>query len=76
MKYWTIYYPGELGQHIAETFSEDQILISYWPYWEERMRWVGLDKLISRDNCIEDWKIIHYAVETDQFGNRIGGPSD
>ena len=24
MKYWTIVFPGECGQHVQETWSEDQ----------------------------------------------------
>ena len=30
MKYWTIAYPGEYGQHVVETFNEEQIIDSYF----------------------------------------------
>lgn len=68
MRYWTICYPGELGQHIQETLSEDQIIASYFEYWKDRMQSVGKDDLISRENCITDWCIVHWAIETDEFG--------
>lgn len=69
MKYWTIIYPGEHGQHVQETFSEDQIIASYFEYWKSKMIKVNKQDLITFENCIEDWKIIHWACETDEFGN-------
>lgn len=71
MRYWTICYPGELGQHVQETFSEDQIIESYFQYWSDKMHNVGKDDLISRENCITDWCIVHWAVETDEFGKTM-----
>lgn len=73
MKYYTMCYPGEYGQHVQETLSEFQILKTYFPYWYGRMR--GVNKLgeVTIENCIEDWIIGHLAWETDQFGNDIDG---
>ena len=71
MKYWTIVYPGEYGQHIKETFSEDQIILSYFEYWRDKMKSVSKEDLISIENCIRDWCIIHWAVETDELGNIV-----
>lgn len=71
MKYYTIIYPGEFGQHIQETFSEEQILKSYWEYWKGRMQSVNRHELINENNCIEDWKVEHWAEETDEFGNKL-----
>lgn len=71
MKYWTIAFPGECGQHITETWTEDQILSSYYNYWCERMIEAGKRDEISTDRCIDDWVVVHWAKETDQWGCNI-----
>jgi hypothetical protein len=68
MKYWTIVFPGEFGQHVQETWSEDQIIKSYYTYWSTKMIQNVVDPDLSRENCIADWCVVHWAVETDQFG--------
>lgn len=73
MKYWTTCHPGEVGQYVQETFSEDQIIESYFKYWESKMLEVNLPELISKENCINDWCSIHWAAETDEFGNKLNG---
>jgi hypothetical protein len=70
MKYYTICWPGEFGQNVQETFSEYQILQSYFDYWSGKMREVGREDQISLLKCIEDWITVHLAVETDQWGNK------
>lgn len=69
-KYWTIVYPGQHGQHVQETFSEEQILLSYYDYWCSRMVSAGKADDISEEACIDDWTIVHWAIRTDQFGNK------
>lgn len=71
MRYYTICYPGEFDQHIEETFSEDQIIESYFEYWSGRMEEVGKEDMISKERCIEDWVVVHWAVETDRYGVKI-----
>lgn len=73
MKYWTIAFPGECGQHVQETWSEDQIIQSYYTYWSTKMIENGHRGDISRESCIDDWTVVHWATETDQFGNKING---
>jgi len=51
--------------------SEDEIIDEYYPFWQERLKSQGKDYLISYDNCIEDWKVIHYAFEIPE--NLING---
>jgi hypothetical protein len=70
VKYWTIVFPGECGQHVQETWSEDQIIKSYFPYWSSKMTEVGKQDLISKQLCIEDWCVVHWACATDEFGNK------
>lgn len=71
MKYYTIVFPGEFGQLVQETWSEDQIIKSYYRYWSIKMIQAGHGDEIDCDRCIEDWSVIHWAMETDQFGNAI-----
>lgn len=71
MKYWTISFPGEHGQHVVETWSEDQILDSYYKYWCQKMVMNKPGSTLSQGSCIEDWIVVHWAVETDQWGNKI-----
>jgi hypothetical protein len=71
MKYWTIVFPGEFGQHVQETWNEDQIIKSYYTYWSAKMIQNVDNADLSRENCIEDWITVHWASETDEFGNKI-----
>jgi hypothetical protein len=73
MKYWTIAFPGEYGQHVVETWSEDQIMESYYRYWVSKMlgHHGGPHADITRENCIMDWCTVHWAMETDEWGNKL-----
>lgn len=75
MKYWTIVFPGEEGQHVVETWSEKQILSSAW-YRNWVMMMVQADKAHLMDNktAIDDWIVVHWAQETDQWGTPLVGP--
>ena len=71
MKYWSIAFPGEFGQHVEETWTEKQIIESYWTYWCTRMIDSGHGDMISTERCIEDWCTVHWAVEAkDEWGNK------
>lgn len=69
MKYWTISYPDEDGNDITETLSEAEILRDYWNHWYGKMcekfgeEYVNLK--YSKQDCIDDWVIVHWAVESD-----------
>ena len=70
MKYYTICFPGEYGQHVTETWSENQIIESYYDYWCGEMRRKVENPYLSEDICIADWCDVHWAEETDKCGNR------
>ena len=74
MKHWTIVFPGEFGQHVKETWKEDQIIASYYTYWSTKMIQNVKDPDLSRENCIADWCVVHWAQETDQWGTPLVGP--
>lgn len=65
MKYFSISFPGEFGQHVEEIWSEKQILASYYEYWSGKMKEVEhLDRCeICEKRCIEDWCVVHWAIE-------------
>lgn len=71
MKYWTICYPGDEDEAVYETLSEDQIIEQYYKYWSIKMIEAGKGDDITRERCIEDWTIVHWAWETDEFGNQL-----
>lgn len=71
MKYWTIVFPGEFGQHVQETWNEEQIIKAYYTYWCTKMIQNVDNPDLSRENCIVDWTVVHWAMETDEFGNKI-----
>ena len=68
-KYWTICFPGECEQHVQETWSEKQILGSSW-YKNWVMMMVQADKahLMADKTAIDDWKVVHWAYESDWLG--------
>ena len=75
MKYWTIVFPGEEGQHVQETWSEEQILRSAWyRNWFLKMTQASMAHLITDEAAIDDWTVVHWAKPTDQWGNDLVGP--
>ena len=64
MKYYTICYPDvtESGYEYNhwETLSEQEIIDYYYVWWSTKMILNGNED-ISRERCIEDWCIVHWA---------------
>lgn len=64
MKYYTIVYPDvtESDYEYAhwETLSEQDIIDDYYVWWSTKMILNGNED-ISRERCIEDWCIVHWA---------------
>ena len=75
-RYWTICFPGERGQHVQETWSEKQILNSYYPYWCAMMIQNMAAPDLNPDTCIDDWKVVHWAEETNEFGDKLDQRND
>lgn len=71
MKYYTIIFPGEYGQHVQETWNADQILSHYFKFWSLRMVEAGKGDQITKEMCLDDWKTVHWATETDEWGNAL-----
>ena len=66
MKYYSIAFPGEFGQQVEEIWSEKQILKSYFTYWSEQMKRIGKEHCINESDCIEDWCVVHWAIEVNK----------
>lgn len=76
-RYWTIAFPGECGQHVQETWSEKQILSSAW-YRNWVMKVIQADRaylIMDSQNALDDWKVVHWATETDEFGRDLSSKS-
>jgi len=72
MRYYTIAFLGDEGQHIQETWSEQNILLSAWGrHWVTKMQSVGKLDQICDKNLIDDWIVVHWGVETGQFGDQL-----
>jgi len=58
-----IYLYNEQDEEFPVEVSRETIIKEYWPFWEKRM----IDKfgvgheLITEDNCIDDWVVVHWA---------------
>ena len=72
MKYYTTCYPDENGDNVIETLSEQEILNDYWDYWYgkmcEKFGKETVDSQYSKQDCIEDWCVVHWAAESDSKG--------
>jgi len=45
--------------------TEEQILSEYWAWWSMSManKFGSNSDLITKQNCIEDWVVVHWAWE-------------
>ena len=53
-------YEDQGGKHVI---SRDEIISSYFEYWKQKMIKAGKEDLISEDNCISDFIVIHWAYK-------------
>lgn len=73
MKYWKIVYPKdpENGDFTPEyiTLSDQEILDQYWDHWYDQMckkfSKEEVDAKWTKQDCIDDWVIVHWAWESD-----------
>jgi hypothetical protein len=64
VKYYRISFPGEYDQHVEEIWSEKQILSSSWyKNWIKMMIIADKALLVNNDKAIDDWVVVHWAVE-------------
>ena len=71
MKKWSISFPGQYGQDVVETWTEDQIIKSYYRYWAIKMVESGHGDELSREKCIEDWCTVHWAWKAEENSKSV-----
>lgn len=57
---------GERGETLETvTITDKEILEDYWDHWYAGMitKYGEGDELITEENCIDDWCVIHRAIE-------------
>jgi hypothetical protein len=68
MRFWTIVYPGDNNEVIYETLSDAEIIATYWNHWYGKMcEKFGKDHVDAhycKQDCIDDWTVVHWAVES------------
>ena len=67
MRYYSYNEMGDDGENLVITKSEDDIRKEYWPYWYGRMcdrfEQSYVDEHFSFEDCLDDWIVVHWAVE-------------
>jgi hypothetical protein len=63
MKCYEIAYPDELGNDVVEVLTEDEIIAQYYTYWSTKMIQNCPGEAITRERCIEDWCVVHWATQ-------------
>lgn len=63
MKKYSFGWPDENGNHVEEILTEEEIIEQYFEYWSGRMKEVNKEHLISRENCIDDFILVNWAIE-------------
>lgn len=56
MKYYK--YSDFDDEHI---YSEEDIIREYYSHWKLGMERLGKVDQINKKNCIEDWRVVHWA---------------
>lgn len=67
MRYW---YYNELGTNRPLVVSDKEILAHYWEHWKTLME-KAINRgspnvtpdMITEENCIRDWVVVHWAWE-------------
>ena len=68
MRYWSTAYPNLNDIDVVETFSEDEIIEQYYPWWSDQMKKkygeVYFEEIYCKKDCIDDWIVINWAWES------------
>lgn len=67
MKKYSYIEPDRKGRTHFIIKSEQQILDCFWEYWKERMieKYCEGHEYITKENCIRDFVVTHWADEYD-----------
>jgi hypothetical protein len=61
----TFVYDDHANHLKATMITEEEIIARYWSWWSESMskKYGSNSKLINKENCINDWVLVHWAWE-------------
>lgn len=66
MKKYRYYEPGENDECVTIDVTDEDIIRDYWPWWQAEMVRLNKDVAkITQENCINDFKIVHWAKTID-----------
>lgn len=65
MRTFQYYEYSEAEKIEPTTVTEEEIIRDWYPEWCDKMRKVGREHLISKEECILDWCAIHWAWEVE-----------
>ena len=59
------YLYNEQDEPLPVEITEEEIIAEYFPYWKTAMvkKFGEGHELITHENCIEDWVVVHWAWE-------------
>lgn len=63
MRTFTFIEPDENHNVVEHTMTYDEIIDYYFEYWSGQMKKVGKEELISKDRCVDDFCVVHWASE-------------
>lgn len=66
MKCYRYVEPGFNNEPVYISVTEDSIIETFWDFWCQKMREVGKQDQIARENCIQDFVTIHWAWEIEE----------
>ena len=55
-------YEDQDGEHVI---TEEEIMRDFFPDWAKGMKERGKGDLVSKENCIQDYCVVHWAHEID-----------
>ena len=71
MKKYIYEEPDKDGNNIKVIKTEEEILENYWKYWSSIMERLNKHSEITKENCILDWCVVHWAYSQEENDNDI-----
>lgn len=63
MRHFQFVEQGQNDEPFVVNISDEEILATYFSYWQEEMLRAGKADQISPESCIEDFCAVHWASE-------------
>lgn len=63
MRFFRWLEPDAAGEPVERTITDEEILTQYYPWWHTEMVRIGKGHLVSNQNCVDDFCVVHWAYE-------------